>query len=58
MKGKKLLGILLAMMMCVAMVSFAGCFGSEPDSSSESSSSSSSNREPWVDDNVDPEGWT
>lgn len=60
MKKKKLLAILLTAIMSVAALAFSGCFDVEPNSSSDSSSSSSSSseREPWYDQNVDPDGWT
>ena len=60
MKMKKLLGMLLAMIACVAAFAFTGCFAAEDISSgsSSSSSSSSSERDPWYDQNVDPDGWT
>ncbi len=60
MKNRKLLGILLAMITCMATISLAGCFYGETESPSNSSSSSSSsnNRDPWYDQDVDPDGWT
>ena len=60
MKTKKLLAMLLAAMMSVFALALSGCFdvGNDSSSDSSSSSSSSSEREPWYDQNVDPDGWT
>ena len=58
MKRKKLLKIFLAATICGALTALAGCFGPIENADSSSSSSSSSEREPWYDQNVDPDGWT